>query len=405
MPERHQRPGPDPGQCLDDRRSTHGRVHHRSAGHRVGDRLLPAGAPQRVPVQRAVLGDVRLVVAAECRPLPPEFRGVLGIAGPDRDGRPRPLPCRSHGSDGASVGRRLRLCSRFLDDLGASGTPPHSDNNQPERHDMTVLHHRADGAGTAPPLILGPGLGTTLSVWEPQAAALARGRQVIRYDLPGHGGSPAGLLPAVATVGDVAGLVLALVDRLGIDRFAYAGISFGGAVGTWLAVNHPERVTSLVLICTSARFGEPDGWHERARLVPNRGHRSRCRHRSRPVVHPALRGRSRGPDDGRRPTGHRRHGLRRELRRAGLVRPPCRTVSHHRAHPGGRRPRGPCDTGRPCPTPGRPDPWSEPHRGGARGAPRRGRTSRHAEGHSAGSRRTTGNVRVVWVSYSRTSGQ
>ncbi|GAA3372586.1 hypothetical protein GCM10017744_104690 [Streptomyces antimycoticus] len=61
------------------------------------------------------------------------------------------------------------------------------------------------------------------------------------------------------------------MDRLGIDRFAYAGISFGGAVGTWLAVNHPERVTSLTLICTPARFGKPDGWHERARLVRTEG--------------------------------------------------------------------------------------------------------------------------------------
>ncbi|WP_370542128.1 3-oxoadipate enol-lactonase [Amycolatopsis sp. FDAARGOS 1241] len=161
---------------------------------------------------------------------------------------------------------RYRLCI-----CGFSMTGARPEDNLPERHDMTVLHHRADGAGTAPPLILGPSLGTSLSVWEPQAAALARGRQVIRYDLPGHGGSPAGLLPAAATVGDVAGLVLALADRLGIDRFAYAGISFGGAVGTWLAVNHPERVTSLMLICTSAHFGEPGGWHERARLVRTEG--------------------------------------------------------------------------------------------------------------------------------------
>ncbi|MEV8613028.1 3-oxoadipate enol-lactonase [Amycolatopsis sp. NPDC051373] len=136
---------------------------------------------------------------------------------------------------------------------------------------MTVLHYRAAGAGSAPPLILGPSLGTSLAVWEPQAAALARGRQVIRYDLPGHGGSLARLLPAVPTVGDVAGLVLALADRLGIDRFAYSGISFGGAVGMWLAVNHPERVTSLMLICTSARFGEPGGWRERAHLVRTEG--------------------------------------------------------------------------------------------------------------------------------------
>jgi 3-oxoadipate enol-lactonase/4-carboxymuconolactone decarboxylase len=136
---------------------------------------------------------------------------------------------------------------------------------------MTTLHHRTDGAATAPPLILGPSLGTSLAVWDPQVPALARTHHVIRYDLPGHGRSPASLLRAGATVADLGRLVLALADSLGVDRFAYAGISLGGAVGTWLAVHHPDRVDSLALICTSARFGEPAGWHERAALVRAKG--------------------------------------------------------------------------------------------------------------------------------------
>jgi 3-oxoadipate enol-lactonase/4-carboxymuconolactone decarboxylase len=136
---------------------------------------------------------------------------------------------------------------------------------------MTTLHHRTDGAPSAPPLILGPSLGTSLAVWDPQVPALARTHHVIRYDLPGHGRSPASLLRAGATVADLGRLVLALADSLGVDRFAYAGISLGGAVGTWLAVHHPDRVDSLALICTSARFGEPAGWHERAALVRAKG--------------------------------------------------------------------------------------------------------------------------------------
>jgi 3-oxoadipate enol-lactonase/4-carboxymuconolactone decarboxylase len=136
---------------------------------------------------------------------------------------------------------------------------------------MTTLHHRTDGAATAPPLILGPSLGTSLAVWDPQVPALARTHRVIRYDLPGHGGSPASLVQAGATVADLGRLVLGLADSLGIDRFAYAGISLGGAIGTWLAVHHPDRVDSLALLCTSARFGEPTGWHERAALVRAKG--------------------------------------------------------------------------------------------------------------------------------------
>lgn len=134
-----------------------------------------------------------------------------------------------------------------------------------------LLHHRVDGQDSAPPLVLGPSLGTSSAVWDRQLPALARTHRVVRWELPGHGGSPADLLPDGAAVADLGRLVVELADSLGIDRFAYAGISLGGAVGTWLAVHHPERVTSLALLCSSARFGEPQGWRERAALVRAEG--------------------------------------------------------------------------------------------------------------------------------------
>ncbi|KAK1179078.1 4-carboxymuconolactone decarboxylase [Streptomyces sp. NBS 14/10] len=139
---------------------------------------------------------------------------------------------------------------------------------------MTDLpHHLLDGPATAPPLILGPSVGTSLAVWEPQLPALARTHRVLRWDLPGHGRSPAGLLPSdgSATVGDLAALVLRLADAQGWERFAYAGISIGGAAGLHLAAHHPERVESLAVICSSARFGDPSAWRERAARVRAEG--------------------------------------------------------------------------------------------------------------------------------------
>ncbi|WP_433337787.1 3-oxoadipate enol-lactonase [Spirillospora sp. CA-294931] len=132
---------------------------------------------------------------------------------------------------------------------------------------MTPLNHRVDGTDRAPALFLGPSLGTSLRLWDRATPALARSHRVIRWDLPGHGGSPAALVAAGARIADLARLVLDLADALGVERFAYAGVSIGGAVGTWLAVHHPDRLASFVPVCSSARFGEPATWHERAARV------------------------------------------------------------------------------------------------------------------------------------------
>ncbi|WP_432055357.1 3-oxoadipate enol-lactonase [Streptomyces sp. bgisy022] len=134
-----------------------------------------------------------------------------------------------------------------------------------------LLHHRAEGPASAPPLLLGPSLGTSYALWDRVAPELAAFRRVVRWDLPGHGGSAAELIGPGATVGDLAGLVLALADALGIERFGYAGVSLGGAVGLHLAVHHPERLSTLAVICSSAHFGGARPWRERAALVRREG--------------------------------------------------------------------------------------------------------------------------------------
>ncbi|MFD4694413.1 3-oxoadipate enol-lactonase [Streptomyces sp. NPDC058463] len=132
-------------------------------------------------------------------------------------------------------------------------------------------HHRAEGSASAPPLLLGPSLGTSTALWDRVAPELSAGHRVVRWDLPGHGGSPAGLIGPGADVADLAGLVLALADSLSLDRFSYAGVSLGGAVGLWLAVHRPERIDRLAVVCSSARFGDPGAWRERAARVRAEG--------------------------------------------------------------------------------------------------------------------------------------
>jgi 3-oxoadipate enol-lactonase/4-carboxymuconolactone decarboxylase len=133
------------------------------------------------------------------------------------------------------------------------------------------LNHRAEGPASAEPLLLGPSLGTSLALWDAVAPELAATHRVIRWDLPGHGASPADRIGPGATVADLAGLVLELADGLGVERFAYAGVSLGGAVGLHLAIHHPERVSSLAVICSSAHFDGARPWEERAAKVRRGG--------------------------------------------------------------------------------------------------------------------------------------
>jgi 3-oxoadipate enol-lactonase len=118
-------------------------------------------------------------------------------------------------------------------------------------------------------LVLGGSLGTTEAMWEPQLAALGEDFDLIAFDHRGHGASP--VAPGPYTIADLGLDVVALLDRLGLERVAYCGLSIGGMVGQWLAVNAPERIEALVLICTAARVPTPEGYLDRAAAVREAG--------------------------------------------------------------------------------------------------------------------------------------
>jgi 3-oxoadipate enol-lactonase len=130
-------------------------------------------------------------------------------------------------------------------------------------------HYVIDGPAQAPVLVLGPSLGTTLALFEPQVAALAGDYRVVRFDLRGHGSSPTPGGPY--TMSELAGDVLELADALGIERFHYAGVSIGGAIGQRLAIEAGERLASLAVIASAARFANPESWPERAATVRAEG--------------------------------------------------------------------------------------------------------------------------------------
>lgn len=113
--------------------------------------------------------------------------------------------------------------------------------------------------GRGEPLVLVPGGLTGWLSWEPHAEHLARERRVIRSQLLsvalGLQGEP---LPPDYGLRTESGALLRALDDLAVDRADFVGWSYGGAVALDVALHHPERVRSLVLV-------EPDAdWLLRA---------------------------------------------------------------------------------------------------------------------------------------------
>jgi 3-oxoadipate enol-lactonase/4-carboxymuconolactone decarboxylase len=128
-----------------------------------------------------------------------------------------------------------------------------------------ACYYRLEGADHKPVLVLSHSLGMDHGMWDAQVAALSPYFTILRYDLRGHGASAAP--EGDYTIEELAGDVLDLTNALGIDRFAFCGLSLGGMIGQWLARYRPARDSQLVLANTSPRVTEPAAMEARRTLV------------------------------------------------------------------------------------------------------------------------------------------
>lgn len=126
-----------------------------------------------------------------------------------------------------------------------------------------------DGPEGAPVLVLSNSLGTTLEMWDAQAARLSTRHRVLRYDTRGHGGSV--VAPGPYSFEQLGGDVIALLDALHIERASFCGISMGGFTGLWLGVHAGHRLNHLVVANSAAKIGTEDGWRTRATMVREKG--------------------------------------------------------------------------------------------------------------------------------------
>jgi 3-oxoadipate enol-lactonase len=131
------------------------------------------------------------------------------------------------------------------------------------------VHHTLEGPEGAPVIVFSNSLGNTGAMWDAQAATLSDRFRVLRYDARGHGQTPAP--PGPYSMDDLAGDVLALLDRLGLERVTFCGLSIGGMTAMWLGVHAQERIDRLVICCTGMQLPTAEMWTDRAALVREKG--------------------------------------------------------------------------------------------------------------------------------------
>jgi 3-oxoadipate enol-lactonase len=131
------------------------------------------------------------------------------------------------------------------------------------------VQHRLQGPEDAPVLCFSNSLGTTSEMWDEQAAALSGRLRILRYDNRGHGDTVAP--PGPYSIAGLGGDVIALLDRLGLERVSFCGLSIGGMTGLWLGAHAPERLEALAVCCTGAQLPPAKMWVERAATVRAEG--------------------------------------------------------------------------------------------------------------------------------------
>lgn len=114
--------------------------------------------------------------------------------------------------------------------------------------------------GQGEPLVLIQGLGGSHSAWVFQTRAFKKYYQVVTFDNRGVGIT--GRSRAAYSIRTMAEDTIGLLDHIGLDKAHILGMSLGGMIAQEIAINHPERVRKLVLVCTSAGEGESNDIHK-----------------------------------------------------------------------------------------------------------------------------------------------
>lgn len=114
--------------------------------------------------------------------------------------------------------------------------------------DGVSIHYEDTGSG--PAVVLGHSFLCSGEMWVHQVPRLAERFRVLNVDLRGHGRS--GPAAAPFTLYDLVDDLTAVLDRAGVERAVWAGLSIGGMVALRAALAVPERVSGLIVLDSHA---------------------------------------------------------------------------------------------------------------------------------------------------------
>jgi pimeloyl-ACP methyl ester carboxylesterase len=107
-----------------------------------------------------------------------------------------------------------------------------------------------DIAGEGEPLLMINGIGAARDSWSRQIGDLSARFRCITFDNRGIGESIAPVGPY--TTREMAHDAVRLLSAIGIHRARVLGVSMGGAIAQELAINHPQLVERLAIVCSWA---------------------------------------------------------------------------------------------------------------------------------------------------------
>ncbi|MFA7613931.1 MAG: alpha/beta fold hydrolase [Candidatus Caldatribacteriota bacterium] len=122
--------------------------------------------------------------------------------------------------------------------------------------------YRIDGKEGRPWIVFSNSLGTNMSMWDDQVNFLYNDYRILRYETIGVGRK---------SIDDLGKDLLHLMDTLEIPSAHFCGISLGGLIGQWLAINATDKFLSFAFSNTAPSIGSDEGWQQRIAQVKKEG--------------------------------------------------------------------------------------------------------------------------------------